>query len=280
MAEVDAEVVTPVVTEAPASTDAPAPESTAEQVAAPEGETKPEAQEPEKTLTQSEVNKLMAKTRAQAERNALKVARAQVEAEYLRKEVEQLRQPPKPAEQGAPNPKDFQDYETYTRAMVRWEIQQEQKASQEKSQRETATEREQREMSEKAKYVHDTVVSKGRAKYPDFDEVAFADGVQITEAMIAAATRLKGGADAIYHLGGHPEEASRIAALHPIEQAWEMRDLESKLTAAPKPTSTPAPIVPNKASASTERKLEEAGSYDEFVAIRKKQIAARRGQWK
>ena len=52
--------------------------------------------------------------------------------------------------------------------------------------------------------------------------------------------------------------------------------LVTKVTAPPKPTNTPPPIVPNSNNASVEQRLEDA-AYDDFVKIRRRQIAAKRG---
>ena len=76
---------------------------------------------------------------------------------------------------------------------------------------------------------------------------------------------------------GHVAEAQRIAKLSPTRQIVELNAIRSKLTAPPTPTKVPAPIVPNSSTASVEKRLEDA-DYDDFVKIRRKQIAARNGR--
>jgi hypothetical protein len=70
----------------------------------------------------------------------------------------------------------------------------------------------------------------------------------------------------------------RIAELHPIDQVLALRDIEAKLTAPPKPTNTPAPIVPNKGSSSVVRSLSDliGGSQEEFEKRRNERIKATR----
>jgi hypothetical protein len=239
MAEVEVGAVAPVIPETPAVESAPTPESTADQVT--ETVETPEAPV-EKMLPQSEVNKIVAREKARESRRA----RAEAEAEFYKRELENLRKPVEAAPvKGEPKLEDYQDVNKFVKDLVAWERQQD-KATHEK---ETTTQREQREMAERAQYVHETVVSKGRAKYDDFDDVTTAEGVVITEPMLAAATKLKAGSDVLYHLGQHPEESARIARLSGIEQAWAMKDLEAKVSAPPKPTQTPAPIVPNAGQA-------------------------------
>lgn len=268
MAEVDAGAVAPVVPVTPVTEVTPEPDSTAE----PEGEEKPVA--PERTFTQKEVDDIVSKRAAQAERRALKAAHA-AETEYLRKQLETVA--PKPPAQGEaePDPKDYTDFAKFNRDLIRWEIQQETKAAKDKSDRETTTQRDQREMADRARYVHETIVSKGTAKYADFVDVTTADGVLITEPMLAAASRLKNGSDAIYHLGQNPDESARIANLPPVEQAWEMRDLGTKLATPPKPTQAPAPIRPNGGSAAGSKPMLEL-TQDEFEKRRLAYIAKKK----
>ena len=70
-------------------------------------------------------------------------------------------------------------------------------------------------------------------KYPDFDEVVVKGGSENKwpcPPVIAVAIKDSDvGADAAYHLASNPEEAKRIAALTPLEQAREFGRLEERL---------------------------------------------------
>jgi hypothetical protein len=276
MAEVDAGAVAPEVPVTPATEVAPVPDSTAEPVT--EVEAKPEA--PERTFTQKELDEIVQKEKARVERKAER-KRLEADAERYKREAEELRARvnPQPSKQeGEPQAKDFADFESFNRAQIRWEIQQEMKAEREKSQRETGEQQQNRQFVEHAKRAQEKV-SAAAKKYDDFQEVI--DGGVFTAPMTAFITDVaKDGGELAYYLGTHRDEAIRIAQLPQAAQPVEMHLLESKLTAAPKPTQAPAPIVPNKASPSTEKRLEEAESQEEFNTIRRRQIAARKGAWK
>lgn len=277
MAEVDAGAVAPVVPVAPASTDAPAPESTAEQVV--ETPEQPETPD-EPRLTQSEVNKIVAKRVAQAERNAAKVARAEARAEYAERQLLERTQVQQPQPQaGEPKQSDFTDYEEYLLARAEWRFDQKQA----KRTQDTDAQRQEREshdaMSARAEKAR-SALSKAAAKYDDFEEV-ITGNYPCTEAMTAyIAEAATDGGELAYHLGTHVDEAKRIANLPPAKQIVELHILESKLNAAPAPTKVPAPIVPNAGRASVEKRLEDAQTQEEFNAIRRRQIAARKGAWK
>lgn len=86
-----------------------------------------------------------------------------------------------------------------------------------------------------------------RARYDDFEQVAYNPKLAITEVMAQTIQTSDVGPDLIYHLGTNPKEAERIARLPPVLQAKEIGKLEAKLAASPpvKRTSTaPAPIAP------------------------------------
>jgi hypothetical protein len=254
MADVEVGVDTPVepVT---AEVVTPAPGSTAEPVVEkPEG-AEPQAPEPEKMLTQSEVNKLIQKRERLAESRALKIARAEAERDFYKKQLEERERAVKQPENAQePQPEDFNgDPRAYVKALIKWERAQEREQEREEQKRETATERQERSMAERARIAEEKLFRPGAAKYRDFNEVVLSDDVPITEVMVAATARLKNGVDVLYHLGNNRDEAYRIAQLPDIEQAWELKALESKLSAPPKPTQTPAPIVPSGGSAPTKK---------------------------
>jgi hypothetical protein len=89
---------------------------------------------------------------------------------------------------------------------------------------------------------------KAREKYPDFQDVVFADNLQITQAMYDTIVAAENGPDVVYHLGKNPDEAARIAKLPPLAQARELGRIEASLAAkepeGKKVSSAPAPITP------------------------------------
>jgi len=83
-----------------------------------------------------------------------------------------------------------------------------------------------------------------RTKHADFDEVALAPSVQITQQMFDAAIGDSLG-DVLYHLGKNPTEASRIATLSPVQQIKEIGKIETKLTTATTPRTSTTPNPPS-----------------------------------
>lgn len=264
MTDVDVGVATPVV---PASTDAPAPKSTADSVVENPTGDKPESKT-ERTFTQKEVNEIAARRAAQAERSALKIARAEARAESAERQLQDRARPQSEAS-GEPKQKDFTDYEEYLLARAEWRFEQKQAKQRETQERDSTAQQEGRQHAERARQFQDTVLAKGRAKYEDFDAVALDESTPVTPAMGAAIMRLPTGHDVLQHLGENRAEALRIANLPDIEQVWEIKALEAKLKAPPKPTNTPAPIVPNgSASAGNKKDWKEMSTEEHVKAYR------------
>lgn len=179
------------------------------------------------------------------------ITRARREAEGRAKHLEQLlynvtqqqrqsQQPPQaapdqPAEQ-PPKPEDFQDVDSFQRAVARYEARQEVRAEmkaeterQQSSQRQAAQAREQQESQQRAV----SMVESGRAAFEDFDDVVMAPGVRITPAMVdAMSLDAKTGSSVAYYLGKSPAESARIAALPPVQQIMEIGRLSEKIASA------------------------------------------------
>ena len=86
-----------------------------------------------------------------------------------------------------------------------------------------------------------------RAKYEDFEQVAYNPALPITNAMAETIQASEIGPELAYYLGSHPNEASRISRLSPILQAKEIGKLEAKIASEPilkKTTSAPPPLAP------------------------------------
>lgn len=99
----------------------------------------------------------------------------------------------------------------------------------------------------------DAQMAAARAKYQDFDQVALSDDVVISPALAGRIVRDTVGAEVAYHLGKHPDEAKRIAALPPEEQLVEYGAIRARVstprqsaapTAGPAARKAPAPTAP------------------------------------
>jgi len=86
-----------------------------------------------------------------------------------------------------------------------------------------------------------------RAKYDDFEQVAYNPQLRVTDVMAETIKASDMGPDLAYWLGTNPKEADRISRLAPLLQAREIGKIEAKLGSNPlvKPTtSAPTPISP------------------------------------
>jgi hypothetical protein len=141
-----------------------------------------------------------------------------------------------PVVQAAPvAPEQFASTEEYAEALAY------QKAEQIVSQRE-----QQKQQSEVLEQYHDRE-EEARAKYSDFEQVAYNPNLPITTSMAQAIQFSEIGPELAYHLGANPKEAERISKLQPILQAKEIGKLEAKLAADPpvkKTSNAPSPISP------------------------------------
>jgi len=122
-----------------------------------------------------------------------------------------------------------------------------------------------------------------RAKYDDFEQVAYNQNVPITNVMAETIQASEVGPDVAYYLGSNPKEASRISKLSPYLQAKEIGKIEVKLTDNPptkKTSSAPAPIAPVNARSSSgkavdttdPRSVKEMSTSEWIEAERMRQI--------
>jgi len=199
----------------------PEPEATAAPVA---DDTRPEEQTTEttKTFTQEELDAIVGKRLAREQRK-------------WEREQAQKTAPAVPSE--LPPPDQFDSVETYAKAYAERMLQ----------------EREvQKQRSEYVEAYHDREED-ARARYEDFEQVAYNPNLRITTVMAETIQTSDVGPDVAYYLGSNPKEADRISRMPPILQAKEIGKIEAKLVSSPpvkKSSSAPAPIAPVTARSS------------------------------
>jgi hypothetical protein len=130
-----------------------------------------------------------------------------------------------------------------------------------------------------------------REKYEDFEQVAYNPNLPITTVMAQTIQASEIGPEVAYYLGANPKEADRISRLEPMIQAKEIGRIEAKLVTDPpvkKSTSAPSPISPvtarnsgNPAYDTTDPRSIKTMSPSEWIAAdrlrqRKKWEAAHR----
>jgi len=205
-----------------AEVPAPTPEVTAEPVVEVSAPEVPEAAP--KTFSQEELDAAIGKRLAREQRK------------WERERAVQ------PVVQQAPvTPEQFASNEDYVEALA------EQRAEQKLAERD-----QRRQQAEILETYHDKE-EEVRAKYDDFEQVAYNPNLPITTVMAQSIQASDNGPEVAYHLGANPREAERISRLSPIMQAKEIGKIEAQLAANPpvkKTSNAPAPISPVSARSS------------------------------
>jgi hypothetical protein len=138
----------------------------------------------------------------------------------------------------APDPDAFDDPLKYQAELTKHAVRE---ARAEELRREAETVRKSAEEARQEAWALKVQAVKDR--FPDFDRVARDPALPVTTTMAEAITESDVGPAVLYHLGQHPDEARRIAALPPVQQAREIGRLEARVSQPPpkKISSAPPP---------------------------------------
>jgi len=251
--------------EADVETEGQTPETEGQAAEAPE---QPEAEEQksEAAKRRERDKALKERLRQEAEDNRRKAEEAEARLKRLHDAGKQERQPEE---------KDFADFSDYQIAKAAWMLEQRQNSRQSREFQDEA------EIARKAAEQAETYekqllarqfqeqVAEAKARYADFDAVAFNPTVPVTETMVEMIHSSEMGADLAYHLGKNPALAARIAQMKPIEAAREMGRIEAALSQPKARTQTqaPDPISPVRAAAAGTKDPSKM-SFAEFTAWR------------
>ena len=203
-----------------AATAAPETVDTAPEVAEEQTE-KPAA----KTFTQEELDAAIGKRLAREQRKWEREQQAKLAEMQARQSV------PK----DVPAVDQFESPEAYAEALAL-----------RKAEELIATREQQKQQAAILEAYHDKE-EEARAKYDDFEQVAYNPQLRITDVMAQTIQASDIGPELAYHLGSNPKEADRISRLTPFLQAKEIGKIEAKLAAnppLPRTTSAPTPITP------------------------------------
>lgn len=156
----------------------------------------------------------------------------------------------KTAADAEPQVKDFDSYEAYNKALVRWELKQAQAA--EKAEADARTTAKAQEDGAKAWQAE---LEAARERYDDFDEVALSDMPINRATHDAIVSGGKDGAELAYYLGQHKEEAAAIFKLSPTQTVLALGKILAKLDnstpEAKQPAVTRAPRPPRTVNGSS-----------------------------
>lgn len=225
-------------------------------VPAPESPTPPEEakQETVKTYTEEELRQKVSERLSKERRRIERTVKAELEADFWRNQAQKQQQPPPQARSdGRPREEDFQGkpYSEYVEKLAEWKAEKLFETKLAAREQETKTQTAQRQAAEQAQKVKEKL-SAGADEYPDFEEVALADHVPITQAMAHAIAESDVPARVAYYLGSHLDEAKRISQLPPTQQIRAIAKIESTLSEPPPTSKAPPPIRPSSPKASGE----------------------------
>lgn len=235
---------------------------------------------------------------AKRERDAAQKERDDARAEGARykAELEALRSPKPPVPESRPvakaddepNPADTAKYPNgefdrqFIKDQARWEAKQEFQAQETKRQAD-AHEQRQAALKARADQEWQARLQATKKAIPDFDQ-RFKPDTPVHEQMIPFLRTDPEGPRLLLYLSEHPDDAQRIAALHPIAQIREFGKIAATFDAAFRgsaspviPSKAPTPITPlgGGASANTSGESDDE-SFDAMYARRSREAKASR----
>lgn len=229
---------TPVV---PEKVELETPAAVAEENTVDDGVVTPESE----TTEQQEAHK-QSKFQRRLERQKTARIQAETERDVYKKQLEELEAQRKPSGSDEPQRDQFSDYESYLRAITKFDAKQ--VASETlKTEREASGKQSKEAESQQAQSKNWEVREKafiGTTK--DYEEVVSAFVEDDIGQLSSDARRLivdsDTGPQLLYHLANHPDVMERLADLSSVRQIAELGKLEDKLsTPAKKTTNAPVP---------------------------------------
>lgn len=231
---------------------------------APEAPPKVETEEPKGDTEQAgeghkakkgineRITQLVERRRAAEE----EAARAKAENDELKARLEALQVKADPIKEGdKPQRATFKSDEEYIEALADWKA----------TQAIAARERAQAEAQAKAEFAEVTKAWESRIKdarkeITDFDQVVEAAEVQVSDVLGQALMRHEDGAELVYFLALHPDEARKLNRMNPIDAIRKLDRLSRELSedepkTEPKPTQrskAPEPITPVRAASASD----------------------------
>lgn len=269
----------PAAPAAPAAAPAPAAPEVAGGTASPD---KPEAQQPERTFSQKELDEILEKRLGKERRKREEIERRLRITEELHLKGRDGQQPAQRQDElqvgKEPKREEFDTYEQFIEARAEWRAEQaaERRITEreKKAQESAAKEQAAKEAEAFRKRMKDS--AKGLEDYDDVMAEATRDASQPVSRIFAdALDGLEAPARVLYELARNQDEAERIASLPLARQARELTLLDMKLKQQPQPqrSRAPSPIDPvggKGGAASDEITGNESG--DEYLRKRNAQL--------
>lgn len=198
--------------------------------------------------------------------------------QLARKAMAGQEQAPVPQRSGPPTVDQFERYEDYEAARIAWMVDQRVQQQDARRQAELAqrvAQAQQQAYQEQLAREHGSRIEKFAKQTPDFDRVVDRDDIVVPDHASEAIMHLPNGPAILYAIGHDPSLAARMQRMSPVQQAAFVGQISAALAAqGPQISKAPAPGEPVSGKSTAPVTLENA-SYDEFVKIRRRQIAQR-----
>lgn len=225
--------------DAPAAGEAPNSVAAQNNAATTEGQTdgqsgEQESPAQEKTFTQKELDEILQKRLAKAERRARQQALQEYQALTQRPQQQQPAQAQ--GDDGKPAPREGETVAEYADRLTDWKLEQ--------RDRKEAQKREQEQRQTTAQKI-DRLYAEAE-KLEGFDVEAY-DSLPLTKPIVEALIESDVAPVLMKYMADNPDEVERISKLSERRQAVELGKLEAKLADSPPPkrvSSAPAPITP------------------------------------
>lgn len=236
--------------------------------AEPEKDSEPEKKE--------EPQETEAEKRARKERNRAirEKYRAEAETKHLRERLEALeaatqRRTEQPAEL---RPENFSTQAEYEQAFIDQRIEQKVAERLEMERKQSRQRAEQTEI-QRALQALEKKEAEAAEVYPDFDEVVPAIADYVTPAINIGLLKADNGPDIAYYFYKNPEELQRISRLHPIDAAFAIAKLDTKVQRpTTKASAAPKPIKPVTTAATSPNGEPDPSNTKAWIAWRTKQV--------
>lgn len=203
--------------------------------------------------------------------------RLQGELDAMRRtQAQPAAQPQQSAAEGAPKAEQFSSYEEFLEAKAEWKA--EQKVAEVlRKQQETTHQQSAQAENAKLQQAWEKRADAASEIYDDFEEVALDPELPVSNPMAEAIRRAEKGADVLYYLGKHRDEAAQIARMDPLSAAIRIGEIAATITQPQqkKATNAPPPINPVGARSAPSKDPEKM-STQEWMAWRNEQVNAKR----
>lgn len=189
---------------------------------------------------------------------------------------EQQQQPQQPSHDGPPKREQFENYEDYVDARAEYKAEQKTRAFFENLSQQAQAARQQQE-AQSIDGGHFSRIQEYAQKNPEFSEVMENEDVIVNPIGSEIIKRMADSPAILHAIHREPAIAEHLNRMAPAEQSMYLGQLSAVLRLRPPQqiSQAPAPGNPVGSKSSSPVTLETA-NYDEFVKLRRKQIAARR----